>query len=98
MSKVICCVPCLVRRAAFLRAQLTDTTEKGYLYEQLAYSSSKDVAAVASTYLLYKDKGIQSIIRGELFFASTNNRVQYESVVARGLDELGQLLKSQGII
>lgn len=92
------CVPCLVRRAAFLRAQLTDTTEKGYLYEQLAYSSSKDVAAVASTYLLYKDKGIQSIIRGELFFASTNNRVQYESVVARGLDELGQLLKSQGII
>lgn len=92
------CVPCLVRRAAFLRAQLTDTTVRGYLYEHLAYASSRDVAAVATTYLQYKDKGIQSIIRGELSFTSTNNRTQYESVVARGLDELGQLLISQGII
>ena len=92
------CVPCMVRRAAFLRARLTDTTVKGYHYEQFAHSNSRDVSAAASTYLQYRNKGIQSLTRGNLSFASINDRAQYENVVARGIDELGQLLSSQGII
>lgn len=92
------CVPCMVRRAAFLGAGLTDITVKGYCYEQLSHSNSRDVSAAASTYLQYRERGIQSLTRGNLLFASTNDRAQYESVLARGLNELGQLLSSQGII
>lgn len=41
------CVPCLVRRAAFLKNNLRDDTEGGYFKENLRYSYSKDVAAAA---------------------------------------------------
>ena len=43
------CVPCLVRRAAFLKAGLKDDTENGYCVEPLKSSDSQDVAAAAMT-------------------------------------------------
>ena len=92
------CVPCMVRRAAFLVAGLQDTTRKGYLYEHLARSHSKDVAAAAAAYVRYQQKGIRRFVGGALSFASPGERPLYESVVARGMDELGQLLRSHGVI
>lgn len=92
------CVPCLVRRGAFIKAGLTDTTKKGYYYEQIFHADSRDVSSVASTYLKYQSEGIKSITSGNLLFAPTCERTQYEDVIARGLDELGALLKSQGVI
>lgn len=92
------CVPCMVRRAAFLKADLIDTTVKGYCCEQLAHSESSDVAAVATAYLRYKAKAIRRFVGGTLAFAHTNERPGYEDVVARGMDELGQLLSSHGVI
>lgn len=92
------CVPCMVRRAAFLKASFTDTTAKGYCCEQLAHSESSDVAAVAIAYLRYKTKGISRFVGGALTFTHAHEHPECEDVVARGLDELGQLLGSHGVI
>lgn len=92
------CIPCLVRRAAFLKAKMRDTTTKGYLRDKLAHSESKDVAAAAASYLRYRDEGIRRFAGGSLSFASHSDRGQYESVVADGMDELGELLSSHGVI
>ena len=92
------CVPCMVRRAAFVNAALPDTTTKGYIRKQLAYSESSDVAAAAAAYLRYRNYGIRRFVGGALSFASYDERAQYEGVVARGMDELGQLLSSHGVV
>lgn len=92
------CVPCLARRAAFLKAKLRDSTTKGYLRENLAHAESRDVAAAANAFLRYQDEGIRRFAGGALSFASHAERGRYEDVVARGMDELGQLLSSHGVI
>ena len=92
------CVPCLVRRAAFLQAKLHDTTTKGYLRENLAHAESRDVAAAATAFLRYQNEGIRRFGGGALSFASHAERKRYEDVVARGMDELGQILSSHGVI
>lgn len=92
------CVPCMVRRAAFLRAGLADTTAKGYCCQKLNISESGDVAAAAASYLRYQQKGIRRFTGEALSFAPSHERAQYEDVVARGMDELGQLLRSHNVI
>jgi hypothetical protein len=92
------CIPCLVRRAAFFEAKISDTTVKGYLREDLSRSESKDVAAAAAAYLRYEDEGVRRFAGGALSFASHAERGRYEMVVARGMDELGKLLSRHGVI
>jgi len=92
------CVPCMVRRAAFLKGNLPDTTAKGYCCQRLAFSESKDVAAAAASYLRYQNLGIRRFVGGALSFATPDERGRYEDVVARGMDEIGQLLSSHGVI
>jgi hypothetical protein len=77
---------------------MADTTEKSYLRDNLAHSESKDVAAAAAAYLRYQGEGIRRFVGGSLSFASHSEREQYESVVARGMDELGKLLSNHGVI
>lgn len=92
------CVPCMVRRAAFLKAGLIDTTAKGYAAGDLSHSESTDVTAAAVAYLRYKTRGVRRFIGGNLSFALPQERPQFEGVVARGLEELGQLLRSFGLV
>lgn len=92
------CIPCLVRRAAFLKANFHDTTTKGYLRMNLAQAESKDVAVAATAFLRYQTEGIRRFVGGALSFASHTERRRYEDVVARGMDELGALLSSHGVI
>lgn len=92
------CVPCMVRRAAFLKAKMPDTTAKGYRCQRLDFSESKDVAAAATAFLRYQDKGVRRFVGAAISFASKDERKQYEKVVARGMDELGQLLSNHGVI
>lgn len=92
------CVPCLVRRAAFLKAGLTDSTTKGYCIEDLKGVQSKDVAAVQMAVMQEEKYGIESVIKGSLSFASAEEREQYKGVVLRGIDELRELLRRQGVI
>lgn len=92
------CVPCLVRRAAFLVAGMTDSTEKGYICDQLAHSESRDVSAAAAALLRYRQVGVRRFVGGALSFATPPERTMYENLVGRGLEELGQLLRSHGVV
>ncbi|KAF0092545.1 MAG: hypothetical protein FD141_729 [Fusobacteria bacterium] len=92
------CVPCLVRRAAFHKSGLADSTFKGYIYTQITSVDSKDVSSVASTYLKYINDGIKQLTTGHLFFSEINERNHFENVISRGLDELGEFIKLQGVI
>lgn len=92
------CVPCLVRRAAFLKNNLRDATEGGYFKEYLQNSYSKDVAAAALAVVQFKKNGIESLVKGVLSFAKGEERDLYLGVIERGLLEIETLLKEHGVI
>ena len=92
------CVPCLVRRAAFLEAGLQDTTQKGYRYNDISKSNSKDLAAVALAVKQVELSGINRLIRGNLSFAEPDDRNAYLGVISRGIIELKNFLKSYEIL
>ena len=92
------CVPCLVRRAAFLKAGLVDKTDKGYRYENLKNVNSSDVNAVAMAVKQVEQYGVESIIKNELSFATVEERKLLCSVVSRGIAELGEFLKEQDVL
>lgn len=92
------CVPCLVRRAAFLEAGLQDATEKGYLYDDISKSNSMDLNAVALAVKQVENSGINNFVKGSLSFASPEERGSYLGVVSRGIDELRNLLKAYNIL
>ena len=92
------CVPCLVRRASFLKANLTDETEKGYCIDTLKASDSRDLAAAAMACIQINNYGIESLVKGALSFASDDERAIYLGVIQRGLDEILNLLKVQKVL
>ena len=91
-------MPCLVRRAAFLEAGLQDTTEKGYRYEDISKSNSKDLAAVALAAKQVELSGINRFIKGNLSFANPDDRNSYLEVVLRGINELENLMRGYKIL
>ena len=92
------CVPCLVRRASFLKNNMCDVTEGGYCKENLQLADSKDVAAAALAVVQLKKNGIESLVKGTLSFARGEERNLYLGVIERGLLEIGALLKENGVI
>jgi len=96
------CVPCMVRRAAFLKAGIPDNTKKGYKFDNLRFAGMdhgpNDVGAMANACLRMSQSGIQSLISGNLSFADQQTRKDFEGVFERGLKEVERLLKVQGVI
>jgi hypothetical protein len=105
------CVPCLVRRGAFLKAGLKDNTEissyKGvrgaYVYKNLAETVKKeesavDIRAAGRACMQVEMEGIERFIGGGLAFASCEERPHFVGVVERGLDEIRALLKHHRVI
>ena len=92
------CVPCMIRRAAFIRANIGDTTTKGYVRHNLKHSETKDVAAAAAACIRYQSQGLRRFVGGALSFAPEHDRAMYEGVVARGMDELNVLLSAHGVL
>ena len=96
------CVPCMVRRAAFKKAGIEDSTI--YKYGDLnnnKFSKTQgpnDVNAVASAYVTYQNKGIERIIGGSLSFSNMDTRPKYVEVVEKGLTELGKLLREHEVL
>lgn len=96
------CVPCMVRRSAFLRASVPDTTAV-YVYPDLKAAQPdkgrpNDVAAVATAVVKVEDEGIRAFTAGQFVFAEPSRRLAFEAVVERGLQELGVLLRSQRVL
>ena len=92
------CVPCMIRRAAFLRASIEDTTTNQYVRQELQHSKAKDVAAAAAACIRFETQGVHRFIGGALSFASEHERTIYEGVVARGMQELKALLSLHGVL
>lgn len=91
------CVPCMVRRAAFLEAGIDDSTVKGYKFSNLSFAGltrgPNDVGAMASACLTIRRSGIQALISGNLWFAQSGERKEYEGVVSRGFKEVERFLR-----
>lgn len=95
------CVPCMVRRAAFLRAGLPDTTVE-YVHRNLRSAQREqgadDVAALATALVKIEEYGVRAFTAGQFVFASPQQRRELEGVVERGLGELGVLLRQHGLL
>ncbi len=95
------CLPCMVRRAAFLRSSIPDTTAV-YVYPDLKAAQPgkgpNDIAAVATAVMKVEDEGIRVFTAGQFAFAEPPRRAAFEGVVERGMQELGILLRSHDVL
>ena len=95
------CVPCQVRRAAFLAwGGIPDTTD--YVYEQIGrhdadHSGFDDVRSVAVALTVTRDEGIESWLRNALGSPLIGDRKQLFSMLERGMAELESLHESYGV-
>jgi 7-cyano-7-deazaguanine synthase in queuosine biosynthesis len=94
------CVPCLVRRAAFLAAGMTDTTK--YVYGDLgrdddAHAGFDDVRSVAMALAEVEADGLERWLGTALSTTLLGNVAPLQAMVSRSLDELSGLLKSYGV-
>ena len=94
------CVPCLVRRASFIRAGIEDNTT--YVYPMLSGAQldndPNDIGAVAAAVLKVEQNGVRVFTAGQLAFAEPSRRREFEGVVQRGLAELGVLMRQQHVL
>lgn len=89
------CVPCLVRRGAFLRWGRGDET--AYQYESLATQRAfDDVRSAAMACALVRREGVERWASGAISFAELGDARPYQETVERGLDELRALLTAEG--
>ncbi|MBQ9207113.1 MAG: hypothetical protein IJ158_10420 [Treponema sp.] len=93
------CVPCLVRRAAFNYAQITDKTD--YKFENLHIARrSKGADDLGSLLLACKRielEGIEKFIGATLAFSTVDERKSYIRVIKQGYEELKALFIKEGV-
>lgn len=94
------CVPCLVRRAAFLKWGVNDETD--YLYDDLGrddedHASFDDVRSVAMAVLEIQTTGVQNWMSRAVSTVTLGAVEALEAMVTRGLGELDLLLKKYGV-
>lgn len=95
------CVPCMIRRAAFLAwGPGRDTTL--YKFPSLLGSDKSsgpdDPMAAALAVLAVRDQGLDRFLGATLAFSSPNERGAYRQVLQTGLDELEALLQADGLL
>lgn len=94
------CVPCMVRKAAFIRWNAHEDTTN-YRFESLATAgktAADDPMAAACAVLALRQKGIDSFLGATLSFANAHDKSGYRGVAERGLGELGALLARDGVL
>ena len=95
------CVPCMVRRAAFERWGVSDSTE--YVYDDLSLDDKQharfdDVRSAAMAVLQADAEGIDTWIGPDLSSAMLGDLSPYRSVVLRGFGELKGFLEKAGVL
>lgn len=94
------CVPCMVRKAAFLRwGRIPDSTR--YIHGNLAQaekSGADDPMAAACAVRLRDTKGIDAFLGGALSFADTSDLDKYRRTIDAALDEIKALLQQDGLL
>lgn len=94
------CIPCLVRRAAFLASGMTDRTK--YVYVDLGrddedYAGFDDVRSVAMALADIESEGLEAWIGTSLSTTLLGDIGPLQAMVSRGLKELGLLFKFHGV-
>ena len=94
------CVPCQVRRAAFLAWEVRDATD--YVYEPLGfpgsdYSGFDDVRSVAVALAAVRMKGVQAWARSALASPFIYDRRELLAMAERALAELRNLHRAYGV-
>ena len=94
------CVPCLVRRAAFHGAGMTDSTK--YVYSDLGrdddqHAGFDDVRSVAMALAEVQAEGLERWLGTALSTTMLGDVSPLQAMIGRGLSELGALLKSYGV-
>ena len=94
------CVPCQVRRAAFLAWDVPDTTD--YFYENLGlpgsdHSAFDDVRSVAVALAVVRMQGVQAWARRALASPFIDNRLELLAMAERALEELQDLHRAYGV-
>lgn len=94
------CVPCLVRRAAFRGAGMTDTTE--YVFKDLGrddkdHAGFDDVRSVAMALAEVDAESLERWLGTTLSTTLLGDVAPLQAMVGRGLEELRALLKSYGV-
>lgn len=95
------CVPCMIRRAAFLDwGPGRDTTT--YVFPSLAGSDKSsgpdDPMAATLAVLSVREQGLERFLGATLAFASPNERDSYRQVLRAGLRELEVLLEADALL
>lgn len=95
------CVPCMIRKSAFLAWNPSIDTTK-YVFGSLAgsdkMSGPDDPMAAALAVLTVEEHGLDHFLGGTLTFASPAERPAYRQVLSDGIDELGTLLRRDGLL
>jgi len=94
------CIPCLVRRAAFLASGLTDKTK--YVYVDLGrddedYAGFDDVRSVAMALAEIESEGLEAWIGTSLSTILLGDIGPVQAMVDRGMKELGSLFELHGV-
>jgi 7-cyano-7-deazaguanine synthase in queuosine biosynthesis len=94
------CVPCLVRRSAFLAAGMPDSTD--YKYADLSIDDSDhgrfdDVRSAAMAVEVVKLDGLTSWLGATLVSPVFGDVTPYRETIERGINELGRFLKKAGV-
>lgn len=94
------CVPCQIRRAAFVRWGETDGTD--YRFVPLGrndeeHAAFDDVRSVATALSVVNDQGVDRWLGATLASVPTENRDATRKMLERGIKELGALHKRLGV-
>lgn len=91
------CIPCLVRRAAFMKSGLPDGTE--YEFADLkAQSGFDDVRSLAMACLRVQTEGVGRWAAGAISYAELGDPRPFMETVGRGIDEARGLLRASGVL
>jgi hypothetical protein len=95
------CVPCMIRKGAFLAWDPTSDTTR-YVHDSLVgagkASGPDDPMAAALAVLTVQRKGLDQFLGASLAFASREDRAAYRQVLSDGINELGALLRRDGVL
>ena len=94
------CVPCLIRRASFLRWGVADRTR--YKYTSLSKNDKEragydDVRAAAMAVIDVSQNGLDEWLGASLSSSLIENKTTLRAVAQRGLEELEQFLAAQKV-
>ena len=94
------CLPCLVRRAAFLKWGETDLTD--YVYQNLGrkdddHAGFDDVRAAAMAVAEVKASSLEKWVGPALSTVLLDNTDDLQAAIGRGLNEIESLLIAHGV-